>query len=130
MTDRPLEVNLVMILYLLGAIGFIGIVLIVWTTDFAENLIQDMFFFEGGVNIVDTIVPINLIIWAINFFFGPLFLVTGVLTIPAVYGIYELKQWAWKYTLLISMFWALFLFGLIVVWIFLKEDVKELFNVI
>jgi len=127
MVKRPFKLNLIIILYFIGAIGLIGMILIVWMTDIAENLIINMFFFKGGINIGDTVVPVDLVIWAANYFFGPLFMITGVVTLPAVYGMYHLKTWAWKYTLIISIFWTLFIFGLIVVWIFLQEDIKQLF---
>ncbi|MHA1377700.1 MAG: hypothetical protein ACTSRG_04900 [Candidatus Helarchaeota archaeon] len=127
MEKRPFKLDFIMIIYLIGAIGLICIVLVIWTTDIAENLINNLFFFKGGIDIGDTIVPINLVIWAINYFFGPLFLITGIVTLPSVYGIYHLKSWTWEYILLISMFWTLFIFGLVVVWVFLKEDVKQLF---
>ncbi|MHA1297866.1 MAG: hypothetical protein ACTSO9_00310 [Candidatus Helarchaeota archaeon] len=127
MVKRPFKLNLIIILYFIGAIGLIGMILIVWMTDIAENLIINMFFFKGGINIGDTVVSVDLVIWAANYFFGPLFMITGVVTLPAVYGMYHLKTWAWKYTLIISIFWTLFIFGLIVVWIFLQEDIKQLF---
>ncbi len=126
MPERSLELNLIMIIYLLGAIGLIGIVIIAWTTNIDDNLIMKMFF-PSGIFIGDVTVPVDLIIVTVNYIFGPLFLVAGILTLPAVYSIYHLKDWGWKYTLLISMFWTMFLIGLIIVWIFLKDEIKQLF---
>ena len=126
MPERSFKLNLIMIIYLFGAIGLICFVMIAWTTNIDDNLIMKMFF-PSGVFIGDVTVPINLIIVAVNYIFGPLFLVTGILTLPAVYSIYQLKDWGWKYTLLISMLWTLFLIGLIIVWIFLNDEIKNLF---
>ena len=125
MAERPFELNLVLIIYLLGSVGLIGIILLVWLTDIPEDLIVT--FFPDGIFIGDTTVSVGQIIWAINYFFGPLFLIMGITTLPAVYAIYELKSWGWKYTLLITMFWTLFLIGLIVVWILLQDKNKQLF---
>ena len=126
MPDRPLELNLIMIIYLLGAIGLIGIVIIAWTTNIDDNLIIKLFF-PSGIFIGDTTVPFNLIMVTVNYIFGPLFLITGILTLPAIYSIYQLKGWGWKYTLLISIFWTMFLIGLIFVWILLKDEIKQVF---
>ena len=126
MAERPFKLNLIMIIYLLGSIGLIGIIVMVWITDIPEDLIATLF--PGGIFIGDTTVSVAQIIWAMNYFFGPLFMVMGICTLPAVYAMYGLKSWGLKYTLLISMFWTLFLVGLIVVWIFLQDDIKQLFN--
>ena len=125
MAERPFKLNLVMIIYLLGSIGLIGIIVLVWLTDIPENLVLDLF--PDGIFIGDTTVPADQIIWAINYFFGPLFIVMGICTLLAVYAMYGLKSWGWKYTIFVSMFWALFLVGLIVVWIFLQDEIKQLF---
>lgn len=130
--DKPLKIIIIGILYILGGIGLIVLsTLIVVVTTMNPMLIigfLNLIFRNGGFFAGDTFINVIQIYYAINFLV-PMFFITSPLSI--VGGILLMttnKKIAWYLAMASSILYCLVIIGLIVDWILIQENVREIYK--
>ncbi|MHA1269422.1 MAG: hypothetical protein ACTSPY_06495 [Candidatus Helarchaeota archaeon] len=129
---KPPKISIISILYILGGILLICLTIGILYLHFSNStLIIDLLwtvFPSGGFNAGDTFITINQIYITLLFLI-PISLITGIISIIGGYlAITSTKKIAWYLMILSSILYCLIIIGLIIDYIFLQKDVKEIYS--
>lgn len=127
MSLRPGGVTGIAILFLLGAIGFLtlGLVIVLdpvfandfWNTNFGPLLGWVPIFHLNPIN------PNSLAL------VGYVLIVFGILDIPTFIGLLKLKKWGYWLCIIISIPLIVVILGIIFIWYLRKDEVKAAFDI-
>ncbi|MBD3228500.1 MAG: hypothetical protein GF329_09955 [Candidatus Lokiarchaeota archaeon] len=128
--NKPLKISILSILYILGGITlFIVSILLVILHFTGSTLIELLWiiFPDGGFYAGDTVITIAQLYNAMLFLL-PMFIITSIISaIGGFLAIKTEKKIAWYLMILSSILYCLIVIGLITDYIFLKEDVKNIY---
>jgi len=127
MAERPIIITLVGLLYILIGIGIVSMMVIFYTTDLIENFIRSIIV-PPELHLGDTVLDLEEGFFLMAVWLGPEFVVFGIISIFGGLELLNLKKRGWRMTIIASIMWALFLIGVLVALILLKEEHRSLFS--
>lgn len=126
--DKPMKINIIGILYLIGGVGVLGLAILIPILNTAVLDIFNMVLPAGGFNAGDVFISTTSLYHG-AYFVLPMAYITGPISIIAGYLLLNTdKKLGWYLTFAASILYCLVLIGLVADIIMLQDDVRDIYT--
>ncbi len=126
--DKPMKINIIGLLYLIGGIGVLGLAILIPIANIAVLDVFNLILPSGGFFAGDVFITTTSLYYG-AYFVLPMAYISGPISIISGYLLLNTdKKLAWYLTIAASILYCLILIGLIVDIIILRDDVREIYT--